>query len=108
MGDPLDRAMLTQLDIVITHATTALEAFEYTTALEVTERFFWLFCDDYLELVKPRAYADIADTTGWDAARLALRTALSTLLHHPRLPPHHRATPLPGHTPPTLRPAVPK
>jgi len=78
--EPLDRAMLDMLNGVIAQATAALEAFEYTTALEVTERFFWLFCDDYLELVKPRAYADIGDTTGWESARLALRTSLSTLL----------------------------
>jgi valyl-tRNA synthetase len=77
---PLDRAMLDLLDGVVAQATAALEAFEYTTALEVTERFFWLFCDDYLELVKPRAYADIADTDGHESARLALRTSLNTLL----------------------------
>jgi valyl-tRNA synthetase len=78
--EPLDRAVLDLLNDVVAQATAALEAFEYTTALEVAERFFWLFCDDYLELVKPRAYADSGDAMGWESARLALRTSLSTLL----------------------------
>src|SRR5690606_11253576 len=43
-----------------------------------TEAFFWTFCDDYLELVKERAY-DRTDACQPSAA-LALRLALSTLL----------------------------
>ena len=66
---------LADLDDVIRQATTALHDFEYTTALERTERFFWSFCDDYLELVKQRAYGPSPDS-----ARLALRSALSVLV----------------------------
>ncbi|MCE7004454.1 valine--tRNA ligase [Kibdelosporangium philippinense] len=73
----LDVAMLAVLDDVVRQATSALDAFEYTTALERTERFFWVFCDDYVELVKQRAYGASGDA---DSARLALRTALETLL----------------------------
>jgi valyl-tRNA synthetase len=77
--EALDRAMLAALDDVVRQATDALEGFEYTGALERIERFFWFFCDDYVELVKQRAY-DEAGGPATESARLALRTALSTLL----------------------------
>ncbi|MEX0847662.1 MAG: valine--tRNA ligase [Ilumatobacteraceae bacterium] len=71
---PLDQAMLARLAKVVTGATTAFDGFDYARALEQTESFFWWFCDDYVELVKARAYE------GDPSARIALRTALSTLL----------------------------
>ncbi len=74
----LDAAMLATLDEVVRDATTAFEAYDHARALEVTESFFWTFCDDYLELVKERAYNQ-ADA-GQASAALALRLALSTLL----------------------------
>ncbi|WP_324014660.1 valine--tRNA ligase [Microbacterium sp. JZ37] len=75
--EPLDLSMLAALDDVVVQATAALDAYDHARALELSESFFWTFCDDYLELVKERAYA------GGDAgasAAVALRTALSTLL----------------------------
>ncbi|QKJ19350.1 valine--tRNA ligase [Microbacterium hominis] len=74
----LDASMLATLDEVVRQATKALAAYDHARALEVTESFFWTFCDDYLELVKERAY-DRTDV-GQASAALALRTALSTLL----------------------------
>ena len=71
---PLDVAMLRELSTVIEEATTAYENYDYARALERTETFFWSFCDDYLELVKARAYA------GDDSAITALRLGLSVLL----------------------------
>ncbi|WP_314502079.1 valine--tRNA ligase [uncultured Microbacterium sp.] len=74
----LDASMLAGLDGVVREATKAFEAYDHARALELTESFFWTFCDDYLELVKERAY-DRADV-GQASAALALRTALATLL----------------------------
>ncbi|MGO2747452.1 valine--tRNA ligase [Microbacterium sp.] len=74
----LDASMLATLDEVVRDTTQAYEAFDHARALEITESFFWTFCDDYLELVKERAY-DQTDV-GQPSAALALRIALSTLL----------------------------
>ncbi|WP_109211184.1 MULTISPECIES: valine--tRNA ligase [Microbacterium] len=74
----LDASMLTALDGVVREATKALDAYDHARALEVAESFFWTFCDDYLELVKERAYNQT--DVGQASAALALRMALSTLL----------------------------
>ncbi|MCU1393811.1 MAG: valS, partial [Ilumatobacteraceae bacterium] len=75
--EPLDTAMLARLDQVIAEGTAAFDELDYARALERTEEFFWWFCDDYVELVKSRAYTDDAAVAA--SARVALRTALSTL-----------------------------
>ena len=75
---PLDLAMLAELREVIAGATRALDEFNHARALETTETFFWTFCDDYLELVKERAYGD--DEAGRASAVSAVRLALSVLV----------------------------
>ena len=97
VGMPIDQAMLTRLSGVIADATAAFDELDYARALERTESFFWWFCDDYVELVKTRAYGaggvdgipasgDVAEDSL--SARNALTQALSVLqrLFAPHMP----------------------
>jgi valyl-tRNA synthetase len=75
--EALDRAMLGRLAALVDDATGAFDRFDYARALERTEAHFWSFCDDYLELVKNRAYGDGPQAASGQAA---LSLALETLL----------------------------
>ena len=77
--EALDLAMLASLDAVVADATATLEGADWAAALDGIERFFWTFCDDYLELVKDRAYRPLGEPAG-ASARAALRAALDTQL----------------------------
>ncbi len=76
--EPIDLAMLVELAGLVEEATRAFDGFDSARALQRSEDFFWRFCDDYLELVKGRAYRD--EDPSSLSARVALRVALSTLL----------------------------
>ncbi|PDQ34420.1 MAG: valine--tRNA ligase [Candidatus Lumbricidophila eiseniae] len=74
----LDQSMLAELAVVVEQATRSLENYDHARALEISETFFWTFCDDYLELVKERAYSEPSPER--TSAIVALQTALSVLL----------------------------
>ena len=83
---PLDRSMLAALRGVLREVTEAFDAYEHARALSMLERFFWGFTDDYLELVKPRAYAGgPAGGSAVGALRTALRRAAPSVRALPAL-----------------------
>ena len=76
--EAIDRSLLTQLAAVAEDATASFVGYRYDRALAAIEPFFWRFCDDYLELVKNRAYGD-GGGPGAESAKATLEVALSTL-----------------------------
>ena len=79
--EAIDQSMLLQLRKVVEEATHAFENYDHTKALEVSEHFFWKFTDDYLELVKDRAYGQGGQSPEQVAsAVIALRRALHIML----------------------------
>jgi valyl-tRNA synthetase len=71
IAEPLDLALVARLRRLVRDATRSLDALDYAPVLHATEDAFWEFCDEYLELVKIRSYAEQDD-----AAR---RSAIATL-----------------------------
>ncbi|WP_218712997.1 valine--tRNA ligase [Arthrobacter sp. BF1] len=79
LTNPLDRGLLAQLSEVVAASTAAFEKYDYARALQITESFFWHFTDDYVELIKDRAYGASGEE-GQASVLAALATTLDSLL----------------------------
>lgn len=56
--EPIDISWLMQLMETVKEATSEFENLNYSLALEIIEKSFWQFCNDYIEIVKVRAYQE--------------------------------------------------
>jgi valyl-tRNA synthetase len=76
---PADRWILSRLQEVIRRVTEAFASYDYTSAKNEVEDFFWQeLADNYIEMAKQRLYDTAAP--GHNAACFTLRTVLLTLL----------------------------
>ncbi|MFB9070080.1 valine--tRNA ligase [Citricoccus parietis] len=77
--NPLDKALMVRLYDTVQQSSRAFETYDYARALNLTESFFWQFTDDYVELIKDRAYGGHGEAE--QASVLAtLATTLDALL----------------------------
>jgi valyl-tRNA synthetase len=83
---PLDRALIARLASVAADATASFEEYDYARALERSERFFWWYCDFYLELVKGRRYDPDPDVSASVSLALGLSLSVFQRLFAPFLP----------------------
>jgi valyl-tRNA synthetase len=79
--EAFDRWILSRLARTVRIATEKFATYDYADAMEATERFFWSdLCDNYLELVKGRAYGEIGTPAGRRSAQFTLWHCLETVL----------------------------
>jgi valyl-tRNA synthetase len=76
-SEPLDKSMLAALAETVAAASTAFDGYDYARALEIAEKSFWNWTDNYVELVKARAYGESPDAA---SAHAALQIALQVYL----------------------------
>ena len=85
---PVDKWILSRLNNVVREVTDNMENFELGIAVQKVYDFIWdEFCDWYIEMVKPRLYAQ-DDADSQNAALWTLRTVLLDALKllHPYMP----------------------
>ena len=79
--ETIDKWVLSRLARVVKISTEKFAAYEYADAFEAVERFFWAdLCDNYLEMVKARAYGESGDAQGRVSAQVTLWHCLETVL----------------------------
>ncbi len=78
--EPEDKWILHLLQITIRSCDSLLSKYEFKKAREVIDKFFWRsFCDNYLEIVKPRLYSK-NNLESKKTARFTLYTSLLSIL----------------------------
>lgn len=77
-----DQYFINKLVELVEIATLEFDIYQYSIAIEKTEHFFWfLFCDNYLEITKTRAYDEEQKSKAKSlSARLTLYYALKVVL----------------------------
>jgi valyl-tRNA synthetase len=77
-----DKYFIKKLSTLVESTSAEFEKYEYSVALAQIEQFFWsLFCDNYLEITKTRAYdEENRDPQGALSARITLYHGLEILL----------------------------
>ncbi|KAF8818923.1 valine--tRNA ligase [Rickettsia endosymbiont of Cardiosporidium cionae] len=72
----IDKYLIFKLQKLIQDTTEEFEKFQYSSALNLVEHFFWqIFCDQYLEITKIRSYNQNNSNI------LAAKSAVCTLLY---------------------------
>lgn len=74
----MDEWIISSFNTMLGHFEKYLEKYEIGLALGELERFFWSYCDDYIEIIKNRVYKP--EIYGGNARKSGLYAAYYTLL----------------------------
>ncbi len=79
---PMDQWLINRLIMLVNKVQTEFNQYEYSTAMNLIETFFWRdFCDNYLEISKIRVYDEFnQNSTGQYSGILTLYYTLQTIL----------------------------
>lgn len=82
INESIDLWALSKLEKTVTKATEEFNKFEYCGARVAIEDFFWnIYCDNYIEMIKTRAYGENNDDlNGQQSALITMHHCLKTLL----------------------------